>query len=256
MNSPDIHTLTGAYALDALDEFERRQFQAHLDLCPDCTQEVEGFRATATKLGVAAAQQPPRTLRHTVMTQVAVTRQHSPTAPSTTQTWSPTGIGRPGWRMRWTASAAALATAAAVVLGVVSVHTARERDTTKAALALVQAQYTPVAQLIAAPDVKGGSGPGVRSGTGFVLASHQLNKAVLLVSGLPAPPGGRTYQVWLIGHGHPRSVGLIRAGTSTPDPPLRFGDLTGAAKVGLTIEPAGGSPQPTTTPVVLFDLPT
>ena len=256
MSSPDIHTLTGAYALDALDEFERRQFQAHLTQCPDCAREVGELRATGAKLGVAVAEQPPETLRRAVMAQVAVTRQVSPTGRPAPQIESSTGMGRAGWRVRSTASAAALAASAALVLGVVSVRAGHERDTAQAQLAQMQARYAPVAQLAAAPDARGGSGPGVRGGTAFVLVSHELNKAVLLVSGLPTPDGGRTYQVWLIGHGHPRSVGLIGSGASAPAAPLQFDHLTGAAKIGLTIEPAGGSPQPTTTPVVLFDLPT
>jgi hypothetical protein len=139
---------------------------------------------------------------------------------------------------------------------VVTVRTAQQRDTALAELAQAQAQYAPVQQLAAAADARGGSGVGVRGGTAFVLASHELNQAVLLVSDLPAPPPGHTYQAWLIGQGHPRSVGLVQAAASNRPAPLRFGGLSGATKVGLTIEPAGGSPQPTTTPVVLFDLPT
>jgi anti-sigma-K factor RskA len=88
-----------------------------------------------------------------------------------------------------------------------------------------------------------------------VLVSKKLDKAVLLVSGLPTPPAGRTYQAWLLRNGRPRSVGLVGPGVSTRAP-LELGGLGGAAKLGLTIEPPGGSPQPTTTPIVLFDLPT
>ncbi|MDT7686790.1 MAG: hypothetical protein QOG57_7100, partial [Pseudonocardiales bacterium] len=78
MSSPDIHTLTGAYALDALDELERRQFEAHLTQCPECAREVDELRATAAKLGIAAAEQPPDALRRRVLAQVAITRQNSP----------------------------------------------------------------------------------------------------------------------------------------------------------------------------------
>jgi len=257
MSSPDIHTLTGAYALDALDEFERRQFEAHLTECPDCTQEVDELRATAARLGLAVAAQPPESLRRNVMSQVAVTRQDTRSG-RPTAAWSGTAVRdrRAGWALRLTATAAALAAAAAVVLGVVTVRTGQERDAAQAQLAQLQAQYAPVAQLAAAPDARGSSGVGVWGGTAFVLASHELNKAVLLVSDLPAPPSGHTYQAWLIGNGQPRSVGLVPPAASDRVAPLQFGELAGADKVGLTIEPAGGSPQPTTTPVVLFDLPT
>ena len=257
MSSPDIHTLTGAYALDALDEFERRQFQAHLAECPDCAREVDELRATAAKLGLAVAEEPPETLRHQVMARVAVTRQAAAAArPSAPPSGTDVRAWRAGWTQRLTATAAAVAAAAAVVLGVVTVRTGQERDAAQAQLAQLQAQYAPVAQLAAAPDARAGSGAGVRGGTAFVLASHELNKAVLLVSDLPAPPSGHTYQAWLIGNGHPRSVGLVPPAAANRAASLQFGDLAGADKVGLTIEPADGSPQPTTTPVVLFDLPT
>jgi anti-sigma-K factor RskA len=255
MSSPDAHTLTGAYALDALDEVERRQFQAHLARCPDCAREVDELRATAARLGVAAAEQPPESLRLRVMAQVASTRQEPLPATRAAPSRARHATGHAGWPLRLTAAAAALAAAAAVVLGVVSVRTAQQRDGVQAQLAQMQADYAPVAQLASAPDARGGSGAGVHGGTAFVLASHQLNRAVLLVSGLPAPPAGGTYQAWLIGEGHSRSVGLVPPTTPARAGPLEFGGLAGAAKVGLTIEPAGGSPQPTTTPVVLFDLP-
>src|SRR5581483_8120714 len=156
MSSPDIHTLTGAYALDALNELERRQFQAHLSRCPDCAREVDELRATAAKLGVAAAQQPPPSLRHAVMAQVARARQDSPTPPPTPAplTETSTAIAGHRWRARLTAAAAALATAAAVGLAVVDVHLRHERDTARTQLAQTQSQYGPVAQLAAAPDAR------------------------------------------------------------------------------------------------------
>lgn len=256
MTSPDIHTLTGAYALDALDEFERRQFQAHLTRCPDCTREVDELRATGAKLGLAVAAQPPDSLRRKVMAEVVATRQDSP-APRAADTTSgaPGATGRAGWPVRLTAIAAAASVVAAVVLGVATVRTGRERDAAQAQLAQVQSQYASVTQLAAAPDARGSSGAGARGGSAFVIASQELNKGVLLVSGLPTPPAGRTYQAWLIGDGHPRSVGLLAAGPSGRAVPLQFSGLGDASKFGLTLEPAGGSPQPTTTPVVLIDMP-
>lgn len=260
MTSPDIHTLTGAYALDALEGFERRQFEEHLTRCPECAREVDELRATGAKLGLAVAASPPESLRRRVMTEVAATRQDSPDERSTGH---PSGVGtgpaasrgRARWRTRLTASAAALAAAAALVMGVLTVRVGQERDTAMAQLAQAQARYGLVEQLASAPDARGSSGVGVRGGTAFVIASHGRNEAVLLVSDLPVPPAGRTYQAWLIGDGHPRSVGLVGPVGSGEAAPLRFRGLGDATKVGLTIEPDGGSPQPTTTPVVLFDMP-
>lgn len=291
MTSPDIHTLTGAYALDALDEFERRQFQEHVTRCSECAREVDELRATGAKLGLAVSAPPPETLRRKVMAEVAVTRQVSPPArhdspAARAGAAGDTGgegragsegragrasgradkagraggtegrAGRAGWGTRLTAVAAAVAAAAAVVLGVTTVRTGHERDAAQAQLSRLQSQYAAVAQLASAPDARGGSGAGARGGTAFVVASQQLNRAVLLVSGLPTPPAGHSYQAWLIGEGPPRSVGLVGSGASGQTAPLQFSGLGDASKFGLTIEPAGGSPQPTTTPVVLFNMPT
>jgi anti-sigma-K factor RskA len=61
-------------------------------------------------------------------------------------------------------------------------------------------------------------------------------------------PGAKTYQLWLMGPSAPRSVG-----TMTPFggklPPVIAGDLGDANQVGITVEPAGGSPQPTSLPI-------
>src|SRR5260370_26308515 len=66
----------GPYALDALDSgAEKDRFERHLNRCQNCTSEVRGFRETATRLGMAAARQPPPEMRDRVMAAMARTRQ-------------------------------------------------------------------------------------------------------------------------------------------------------------------------------------
>ena len=43
----DIHALSGAYAVDALDDDERELFEQHLAVCPECRAEVRSFGETA-----------------------------------------------------------------------------------------------------------------------------------------------------------------------------------------------------------------
>jgi anti-sigma-K factor RskA len=66
-----VHALAGAYALDALAAAERDRFERHLHDCRSCTDEVRGFTATATALGIAAAVEPPPELRQRVLAVVA-----------------------------------------------------------------------------------------------------------------------------------------------------------------------------------------
>jgi len=228
--TPDVHLLTGAYALSALDDVERRQFERHLAECPDCAREVEELRATAARLGVAVAQRPPAWLRQRVMHQIATTRQEPPRARGRSG-------GRPPqrWALRLTAVAAALALAAAVALGAIALRTQDQ-------LSQAQARYGQVAAVLAAPDVRSGTASAAGA-TAIVMVSHKLNEAVLTVDGMPPPPANRTYQVWLMGSGSPRSAGLLQSGPNAVIPPLVFGGIGGATQIGVTEEPAGGSPQ-------------
>jgi len=75
----DLHSLTGAYALDAIEGgAERDRFNRHLSRCPSCAAEVRGFREVATTMAFAAAAEPPPELRAQVLVAAARTRQLPP----------------------------------------------------------------------------------------------------------------------------------------------------------------------------------
>lgn len=69
--SDDLHTLTGVYALDALAEDERAEFEAHLEECAACRREVEDFRAVSADLAVLTEEAPPPSLRAKVLGSIA-----------------------------------------------------------------------------------------------------------------------------------------------------------------------------------------
>ena len=251
MTSPDVHTLTGTYVVDALGEFERRQFETHLLACPDCAREVDELRATAARLGAAVVEQPPERLRQRVLNEIATTRQEAP--PTVARVGS---RGMPRWATRATAVAAAVAVAAAIGLGVVVIRTQSQLTAAQNELSQAQARYGPIADVLAARDTRADTNtiPGVGSAT--VMASHELNKAVLMVSGMAAAPARHTYQAWLVGAtGLPRSAGLLTATSSGPVVPLVVGGLDDATVLKVTVEPAGGSVQPTTTPIMWVTVP-
>ena len=82
MTEHDVHTLTGAYAADALPDDERREFDQHLEQCPACRQEVAELAATAARLGAAVSAPAPEAMRARVLAEVARTRQVSPVVAS------------------------------------------------------------------------------------------------------------------------------------------------------------------------------
>jgi anti-sigma-K factor RskA len=238
----DWHTLTGAYALDALSEVERRRFRAHMAVCPSCAQEVAEFRETAARLGSIAATVPPPGLRGRVLASIAQTRQLPPESPRS----------RPRLR-RWPARIGIVAAAASVVGAVLFgllTNDANQRLTDE--LGQAQGELDQVRRILDAPDVRAARAEATGGGTVTALVSRNRDEVLFLARGLPRIPADRAYQLWMIGGGGVRSAGLL---TAEAHPVLATGVPAGG-KIGLTVEPAGGSPSPTTTPILLVDMPT
>lgn len=253
--SPDVHTLTGAYALDALDEHERADFEQHLAACPDCKREVEELRRTANRLGAAVAEQPADHVRRRVLAEISRTRQDPPGGLSPIRSAAQQRPAR-RWLVILTSAAAAIALVLAGAFGVAALHAQHELTTTRQELAAAAADYAPVARVLAQPDAQTVTGVGTAGGDAAVMMSRKLDEGVLLAFNMPAPPTDRTYQAWAIGPNGDRSLGLIAAGSAGSSVPVVMDTLGGAASVGVTVEPSGGSKQPTTEPIMLISLPT
>ena len=74
----DLHVLTGSYALDAISDEEREEFERHLHHCPACDAEVRGLRETAARLAMARAVRPPARMERRVLAAAYRTRQLPP----------------------------------------------------------------------------------------------------------------------------------------------------------------------------------
>ena len=91
--------------------------------------------------------------------------------------------------------------------------------------------------------------------TGTVVASRQRNEAVFLSSGLPEVAADQTYQLWVISAAGPTSAGLLDLSEQGTTGPVLASDTGQAQSLAVTVEPAGGSEQPTTTPLLVVELP-
>jgi len=87
-----------------------------------------------------------------------------------------------------------------------------------------------------------------------VLAADRHELAVV-TTGLPALPAGKVYQLWLIGKPKTVSAGLLPAAKNGQTPAVLATGVVKGDTLGLTVEPAGGSAQPTTTPILALPLP-
>jgi len=250
----DRHALTGVYALDALDTAaEAARFERHLSRCQACASEVRGFRDTATRLALAVARQPPPALRTAVMTEVARTRQ-LPAADDRAR------HARQGRTLlpRLAVAGAALAAAAAVILAVVLINTQNQLGRTQQQLSQAKQHLSQAQTELAAINAVRTAADAVLvtkvtpiGGRVTVVSSPSRHQVVVTTSGLPALRAGKVYQLWLIGaHGNKiRSEGLLGLHNGRGGPALISGVLPGDI-FGITLEPAGGTVQPTVAPFV------
>lgn len=247
--SPDIHTLTGAYAVNALPEDERRRFEDHLDACDACCQEVEELQATAARLGAAEAMAPPPGLRDAVLARIDDVRQEAPSrlpslpdmrrAPS------------PRWLTSLVAPAAAVAAIAVLGLSAVVANLNSRMDQ-------LETSTTQVTDVLVAADAQVIEVPTDGTETARVVLSSARNEAVLLVDGMVAAPEGHNLVLWLIdGEGSAEPAGTLALDDRGRATRVLAGDLDTTAAIGVTVEPADEPVrQPTTDPVMVAELPT
>lgn len=281
----DLHALAYAYAIGALTDAEAQEFEQHLAECSSCTSGVFEAREVAAALSSLVPAEPPARLRATVLAEIAQTPQQAlpsmPTAPSFTVVKQSSPDGRPGRHLgsvaeeqprevapvtrlrqrRWTATLLAAASVlAAVGFGGWAYEASREDDTnqvaTDPAQQLAQEQRDELTDLLAADDVRTVSGRFPQTdNTGTVVVSEKRQQAMFVASGLPALPDDEVYEAWTI-DGDATPAGTFtsdgtRAITTLSDPQQALS----ADAFAITIEPAGGSEQPTSDAIFTVVLP-
>ncbi|WUI04303.1 anti-sigma factor [Spirillospora sp. NBC_00431] len=196
---------------------------------------------------MAIPEAPPPRLRERVLADIRQVRQLPPITPGRTRPPEPAparvGPIRPKrWRR---AVAAGLAAAACLVTAVSVAEAVRERQRVERAEDASRA----MASVLSAPDARSATGRAAGGGTVTVVASAARGRAVVASSGLRTPPSSRAYQLWLIDASGARSAGLLPADRSRP---VIAGGWRPSDRLGLTVEPAGGSARPTSEPLVLL----
>lgn len=261
----DVHALSGAYALDALDAEETARFEAHLAACPTCAEEVAELRATAAVLGITTEVAPPASLRSAVLADISSIRPLPPL----------TNDGRADDEHGDTDQDSG-AHGGQPLAAPISLHARRQRRLLRRPLLLVAAAATVVAgagigwsqleddapagpnltaaeRVLAAPDAKRVDKRFPDGSEAAVVVSRELGKAVIITDGMSPAPNGHDYEVWF-----QSSAGdMVRAGLM---PDIRDntmvleGDASRAVGIGITVEPDGGSQQPSADPIAYFNL--
>ena len=246
----DIHGLSGAYAVDALDDVERADFERHLQQCPECQDEVASLRAAAVELTHASALTPPPALRDSVLRQISTVRPLPPLtgdtgpAPQAEATVTPIETRRRRVKpLTWLVAAAAAAVLA--IGGLVWSPWQSDEPAPQ--------QLTATEQVIRAKDAQRYEKV-IDGARATIVRSKSLGKAVIIAEDMPAAPEGKDFQVWYQNpEGAMVSAGLMPHEAKPTVSMVLNGDASKFNGVGITVEPTGGSPEPTSDPIALIE---
>jgi anti-sigma-K factor RskA len=237
--SIDVHTLSGAYALDSLTPEEAAEFEAHLEGCAACREEVGEFREVVAAMGEQSWASAPRSLRDRVLEEAERTPQQRPAARLEDAPVADLAERR---RRRSPALllAAAVAVVAAAIGGFVGLRGPGAED-----------QPLPVAvrTVFNAPDASQVALKTANGGTLHVAVSATRQEMAVDARDLPRLDGQHVYQLWAVHDGLMISAAVLGD------------DSTGAAmgmpsegtQIAVTVEPGEGSKQPTTQPIATVD---
>ncbi|WP_062202892.1 anti-sigma factor [Demequina salsinemoris] len=256
-----VHSLLGPYVVDAVTDDERVAFERHLQSCADCRAEVASLRDVAAALASAEAIEPPKTLRASVMAQIATTPQLTPgAADASTDAAAPAAAVGPGEvstiapvrrllrrpAHRWLP----LSAAAAAVVVVVAVGVGLLRPTPDAAD--TSAMERDVMMIVSAPDAHTMD---LDLGTTHVIVSDRMEGVAVMCADTPMPDDGMEYQLWLV-----MDDGSTMAGpTFMPDDSgevmtMMHAGLDDVAAIAVTEEPMGGSEEPTSDALAIAEM--
>jgi anti-sigma-K factor RskA len=235
-----LHTLAGAYALDAVTEPERAAFTRHLADCGACQQEIREFREATALLAVASRAEPRPELKGNSMRAIGRTSQLAPLIREGRQLRS----RRPALLPRVALAAAAFLIAVGGVVGIV-MHDQMQQ------LNLSQRQSRMIAQVLTAPDRTMLTAKISTGGQATVVLSARRRALVFTAHGLHSLPVTESYELWLMGPRGDRPAGMLAVQGGMAGPAVVSG-LAAGDMLGVTVEPASGSAAPTSVPVVMI----
>jgi len=256
---PEPHTLAGAYALDALTGADRARFEGHLAQCEQCSREISGLWEATARLAAAAATEPPPGLTDRALAAAEQTRQLPPLTRQTPARRAAmaglagatgaraAGPPRRPWMPRLALAAAAACLVVAAIAGVAA-HTAAHQ------LGEQQLRGHAIAAVLAAPDATMLTARITTGGTAAIVMSHRDRSLVFTAAGLRPLRSSQCYQLWLMGPGGDKPAGMLPGPRHGMTGPVIASGLQPGDHLGLTIEPAGGSPHPTSAMIMVLAL--
>jgi anti-sigma-K factor RskA len=240
MDHDRFDELKDAFVLGALPEEERREFEEYLAAHPEQQAEIGELGTVAGLLALSPQEQePPPELRRRIMDTVEAEAARPPAS-------------RRSWlaRIRELLSARNLALGAAtmLVIGLFSWNMVLQGE-----MQDLQGRVQSLQSQPQEPQMVELGGAGTEQGARAELVTLEGDRAVLVVENMPPVPEGKTYQIWVIEDDVPKPSGLFEPNQDSVaaivEQPLNGGDV-----VAVTVEPEGGSPKPTSDPMLAAEV--
>jgi anti-sigma-K factor RskA len=221
--SQEPHDLVAAYALDALDDEERVDFERHLADCAVCKAQLAELEEASTALAYAESVEPPPALRERILEAARAENGKVVQFP------------RRRWLFPATVAAAAAAAVVAIGVGLWANSLSRDLDRERSA----NAGYARALQLLGG----GAEVTQLADAEGGLLVAPD-GEAALVVCGLQPAPQDKTYEAWVIEGEITRPAGLFRGGGGCP-PVMLDKKVRPGTQVAVTLERKGGATRPT-----------
>jgi len=242
MDDKTFEDLKDAHVLGALSDDERAAVEAYLALHPERQAEIDDLAGLAGLLALAPPEhEPPTDLRRRVMRVVESEAVRPRAARRQASSW----FGRLGDLRN-----VALGAAALLVVGLLSWNVLLQGNVQDLRGEVEEARTEERAQEVREIEL---GGAWAEQGARAEVMALKDDRAMLVVEDMPSMPEGRTGQVWVIHDERPIPGGLLdpsgnMAATAITAP------LRGADAIAVTVEPAGGSDEPTSDPVLVREL--
>ena len=233
--------LAGAYALNALTAGERAAYEHAIAGSEEARSEATELQDTAVILGMSVASvEPPAALRARLLASIATTPQQLDVAP---------GPAANRARVRWSRvalAATSVAASIALILGGVAIAT-------NLLSPKPDSQAEQMAELKQASDMREMQAE-LPTGERVMLRwSHELATSAVIVDGMDPAPSDKVYQLWYIDDEGARPAGILSIEDEGKSWRVLDGTMDDDDKVGVTVEPMGGSDQPTSDPIVVLE---
>jgi len=229
-----VRDLAAEYALDVLDALDRQFVATHIAGCDDCRRYLQELQAASSAL---ARSLPPLEAPPELRARIVAAATGRPQMVVTRRQWG-------GW---------ALGVAAAAVAVAVGIDDARQRSERTVQLADLTAveQQLALQQAVAQPVLDGQRfvrlAPVSGNGPSAIWVSPAGKAPYLAAPKLPPLQPDRTYELWFLQGNKPVPAGTFQSGAVLSLPALP----AGTTAMAITVEPSGGSPAPTSSPIMV-----